>query len=278
MTTWRALWAETATEFGRPQARWLCETASGCDAAEFVDELDATPTQRMVAHLDAMIARLRAGEPLQYVLGHWSFRHLDLMVDPRVLIPRPETEEVVELALRKVAGHPSLRCLDLGCGSGAIGLSLASELPLDGTEVWLTDASPDALNVARANAAGIGRAAANVRFAEGDWYAALNQPDRFDLIVANPPYVADGSGAIEAIVVDHEPHAALFSGADGLDALRVIIARAPNRLNAGGWLVLEIGADQGAAVATLLDDAGLVDVSITKDAAGHDRIAAARHP
>jgi len=233
----------------------------------------------MVAHLDAMIARLRDGEPLQYVLGHWAFRQLDLMVDPRVLIPRPETEEVVGVALSKVAGRSSRRCLDLGCGSGAIGLSLAAELPIDNTRVWMTDVSDDALDVARANAAGIGRAAANVRFVQGDWYSALDGVDPgFDLIVANPPYVANGSTEIESVVVAHEPRQALFSGADGLDALRLIIACSPEWLADDGWLVLEIGADQGPAVAALLVDAGHVEVSITRDAAGHQRIAAARRP
>ena len=276
---WRELLAETAAEFGRAQARWLCETASGCDAAEFTLELEAEPTQRMVAHLDAMLIRLRAGEPLQYVLGHWSFRHLDLMVDERVLIPRPETEEVVEVALSLVRGRSPLRCADLGCGSGAIGLSLAFELPLDSTEVWLTDVSAEALHVARANAAGIGRAAANVRFAEGAWFTALDPAMRasFDLIVSNPPYVAEGSAEIEPIVVDHEPHVALFGGTDGYAALDVIIPAAAEWLAPGGWLVLEIGSEQGDAVAARLHAAGLREVEIRHDAAGHDRIALARH-
>ncbi len=166
--TWGQLWNETASAVGRPQARWLCEVASGTDGDDFLALRDRPATQRGVAHLDAMLARYAAGEPLQYVLGRWGFRHLDLMVDRRVLIPRPETELVVDTALGLARSQPRpLICADLGTGSGAIGLSLASELPIDGVTVWLTDRSADALDVARANAAGIGRAAANVRIAAG---------------------------------------------------------------------------------------------------------------
>ena len=146
---------ETAgASVGRPQARWMCEVAVGLDGDEFLDVLDEPATERVVAHLDAMLARLGAGEPLQYVLGRWGFRHLDLMVDRRVLIPRPETEMVVERRPRTCHGRCRRRssCADLGTGSGAIGLSLAAELPVDGVTVWMTDASHDALDVARANA------------------------------------------------------------------------------------------------------------------------------
>ncbi len=279
--TWRVLWQQLADEVGRPPARWLCETASGCDGAEFLAELDRPATARMVAHLDSMVVRLRAGEPLQYVLGRWGFRRLDLMVDRRVLIPRPETEEVVETAVRLMADRAGvLRAADLGCGSGAIGLSLAAELPVDRTEVWLTDASTDALDVARANAAGLGRAAVNVRFAAGSWYDALpaDLAGGFDLLVSNPPYVADEAADLEAIVRDHEPALALFGGPDGLDALRVVVAGAPHWLRPGGWLVCEIGSSQAAAVRALAGDAGLGEVEIRADAAGLDRIAVARRP
>ena len=126
--------------------------------------LDDAPTERMVAHLDAMLARLATGEPLQYVLGQWSFRRIELAIDQRVLIPRPETELVAGVAIEKAMGvGPTRTVADLGTGSGAIGLSLAFELPLDGTTVWITDASADALDVARANLAGLGRPGRNVR-------------------------------------------------------------------------------------------------------------------
>ena len=204
----------------------------------------------MVAHLDAMTARLRTGEPLQYVLGEWSFRRITLAVDRRVLIPRPETELVADVASAKASEvGPTRVVADLGTGSGAIGLSLAHELPLDGTTVWITDADVDALDVARANIAGLGRAGVNVRVAHGSWFDALPDDLHFDVIVSNPPYVAADSPDLEAIVGDWEPHAALFAGPDGLDDIRRIIADAPARLRSGGWLVLEIGADQGDAVA-----------------------------
>jgi release factor glutamine methyltransferase len=277
--TWRALWNETAELVGRPQARWICEVASGHDGDEFVAILGQAATTRSVAHLDAMLARLAAGEPLQYVLGRWGFRHLDLMVDRRVLIPRPETEMVVDVALRIARSLPTpLICADLGTGSGAIGLSIAAELPVDGVTVWMTDQSSDALDVARANTAGIGRAAANVRLAEGDWFDALpaHLGSELAMVVSNPPYVGDDDPALESIVRDWEPAAALFGGADGLDSIRHIVDEAPRWLRPGGWLVIEIGAGHGLRVAELMRAAHLDDVAITADLGGHDRVAAGR--
>jgi release factor glutamine methyltransferase len=280
--SWRELWTQTAsTVGGRPQARWLCEAASGFDGDEFLLELDTAATQRSVAHLDRMLTRLAAGEPLQYVLGSWSFRRLDLMVDRRVLIPRPETEDVAGVAIELARDRQRpVVCADLGTGSGAIGLSLAAELPVEGVTVWLTDVSMDALDVARANIAGIGRGAANVRCSSGSWFEAL--PDELrgllDVVVSNPPYVPDDDPALEPIVHDWEPAGALFGGADGLDAVRAIATDAPQWLRPGGWLVLEIGSGQGRAVADLLTARGLIDVEIRPDAAGHSRIAIARRP
>jgi release factor glutamine methyltransferase len=233
----------------------------------------------MVHQLDAMLARLRSGEPVQYVLGHWAFRRLDLMVDRRVLIPRPETEQLVEVALQRARAMPRpLVCADLGTGSGAIGLSLAYELPLDGVEVWLTDVSSDALDVARANAAGLGRRAVNVRFAAGSWFAALPVAlrGRLDLVVSNPPYIASGDSEVEAGVRAWEPAGALFAGPDGLDAIRAVAAEAATWLAPGGVLVVEIGHAQADDVTQLLREAGLVEVSIETDLAGRDRFAVAR--
>jgi release factor glutamine methyltransferase len=277
--TWRQLWGETSALVGdRHEARWLCEVASASvDGDEFLARLDEAATVRMVSHLDEMIARCARGEPLQYVLGEWSFRHVTLAVDQRVLIPRPETELVAEAALVKAAATGPTRVVaDLGTGSGAIGLALAHELPRDGTTVWITDMSADALDVARANLAGIGPAAVNVRVAHGSWFAALPPEVRLDVVVANPPYVAEGSPDLADDVRAWEPHGALFAGPDGLDAIRAIVVGAPDRLVRGGWLVLEIGADQGAAVAELLQTAGFADVEIRRDLAGRDRIAVGR--
>jgi len=276
--TWRALLAETTDRVGeRPAARWLCEVASGADRIDEV--LDEEATQRMVANLDAMIARHAAGEPLAYVLGRWSFRHLDLAVDRRVLIPRPETEVVAGVAVDLALALPRpVTVVDLGTGSGAIGLALADELPVVGVTIWLVDDDPDALDVARANLAGIGRRAANVRIAQGSWFGALPADTVVDLAVANPPYVATTSNEVDRAVRDWEPAGAVFAGADGLDAIREVVAGASRRVRPGGWLVLEIGADQGAAVADLLDVAGFASVEIRPDLAGRDRVAIGRRP
>ncbi|MGZ4763770.1 MAG: peptide chain release factor N(5)-glutamine methyltransferase [Ilumatobacteraceae bacterium] len=277
--SWRQLWNETAARIGSPQARWVCEVASGFDRDEFVAAMDLPATDRGVAHLDSMLAKLEAGEPLQYVLGRWGFRHLDLLVDRRVLIPRPETETVVETALRLARSmEPPIVCVDLGTGSGAVGLSLAVELPVAGVTVWMTDHSAEALDVARANAAGIGTAAANVRLAHGDWFEALPRAlhGELALVVSNPPYVAVDDENLEAVVREWEPAAALFAGADGLDAIRRLVADSPAWLRPGGWLVIEIGSTHGSRVDALLRAAGFDDVSITADLTGRDRVAVAR--
>lgn len=276
--TVRELVRQTAAAIGSPhEARWLCEVATALDGAEFDAAAGEPVTSKMVAHLDEMIARSRAGEPLAYVLGRWSFRHLDLAIDRRVLIPRPETEVVAGVAIELAVAVEGPRAVaDLGTGSGAIGLSLAAELPVRGTTVWLTDASEDALSVARANLAGIGLAAGNVRIGAGSWFEALPDDQSFDVIVSNPPYVADDSPDLAESVRDWEPAIALFAGDDGLDDLRLLIAGARSHLRVGGWLVLEVGADQGEAVTELLDDAGYVGVEIRPDPAGRDRVAIGR--
>jgi release factor glutamine methyltransferase len=280
--TWRTLLNETIEVLGeRPQARWICETACGLDGDEFLAELDEPATERMVAQLDAMVARYRAGEPLAYVMGHWSFRTIELMVDRRVLIPRPETEVVAARALelaRGVAGQR--RVVDLGTGSGAIGLSLAAELPIMGTEVWLTDYSTDAVDVARANAIGLGRVAANVRVVHGSWFDALPVDVRgeIDVVVSNPPYIANGDPEVAESVLEYEPHTALFAGDDGLDDVRTIARDARNWLRSGGWLVMEIGYRQGDAVKALLEGFGYLNVAIANDLTGRPRIAEARNP
>jgi release factor glutamine methyltransferase len=257
----------------------MCETASSTDSGEFLAGLHQTPMTRMVSHLDAMVARYQTGEPLQYVLGSWSFRRLDLNVDKRVLIPRPETELVAEVAIGLARAIDDERTVvDLGTGSGAIGLACADELPLDGTTVWLTDASSDALDVARANLAGVGRAARNVRVALGNWFAALPDDLEADVIVSNPPYVAVGSVDLEANVGEWEPKGALFAGADGLNDYRVIVPGAIDYLRPDGWLVLEIGYDQGPAVSALCEQQGYRKIEVRRDFAKLDRIVLAKRP
>ncbi len=284
--SWQQLWDQTAALHGRPQARWLCEEASGAFGDEFTDVLADPATERQVAHLDAMLARLAQGEPLQYVLGHWSFRTLDLLVDRRVLIPRPETELVAEAALR--LAHEALAqwperpvpVADLGTGSGAIGLSLAAEGPRGVLEVWLTDVSEDALHVARANAAGLGIAGSRVRFAHGHWFAALpaHLQGSFAVVVSNPPYIAHDDQRVEPSVREWEPASALFADGDGLADIATIAEGAAGWLRPGGWLVLEIGSGQGESVRAVLAGAGLTEVEIRRDLAGLERIALGRRP
>lgn len=278
--TWRELLDETAAVVGaRNEARWLCEEASGYFGSEFHEVLDEAATKRSVAHLDAMVARVRAGEPLQYVLGHWSFRGLDLMVDPRVLIPRPETELIVDLAKKAISSeaHGAI-AVDLGTGSGAIGLALAMELPRGSAEIWITDSSSDALEVASANLAGTGVRGNNVHVALGDWYEALPHMirGRVALIVSNPPYIAAGDSEVEQKVSDYEPHGALFAGSTGLEDLTVIINGSRDWLSSNGALVVEIGHRQGTDAKRLATEAGFEDVTIHQDLAGKDRFLTAR--
>ena len=258
------------------EVRWIIERASGLTAAEQASALDTVPDERHAAAFDAMVQRRAAGEPLQYVLGQWGFRTLDLYVDPRVLIPRPETEVVAGLAIAAVP--PGGRVVDLGTGSGAIALSIAAERWPD-VEVWATDASADALAVARANTAGLGRRGASVRLAEGDWFDALPDDLRgtFDVVVANPPYVPDGA-LVARQVRDHEPHLALFGGDDGLDPGRRIVAEAPAWLRPGGTLVVEIGEDQGAAIAAAAATAGFAQVEVRQDLTERPRALVAVRP
>ena len=282
--TWGELLQVTAVELGNEQeARWLCEHASGLDRVELDAARDEVVSQRCGVALRAMVARRLTGEPLQYVMKSWAFRHLDVLVDNRVLIPRPETEVMVQAALdlaREMISktNSKLRVADLGTGSGVIGLSLASELPRGSNEVWLTDLSADALEVARANLAGLGLINGDVRVAQGSWFAALPSElkNSFDLIVSNPPYIALYDPSVESSVLNHEPHLALFAGSDGLDAYREIISHADEWLATNGWIVLEIGHQQGDAVRELLAQNSFKQIEIRKDLAGRDRIALAK--
>ena len=279
--TWRDAVSAVAARVGDERAaRWLCETASGADDVEdFRSMLDEPVGTRAAAHLEAMVTRVLAGEPLQYALGRWSFRRLDLMVDRRVLIPRPETELIVDRVLAHVRalGRPAV-VVDLGTGSGAIGLSVLHEMPPGAVEVWMTDESEDALDVARANAAGTGRAAAGAHFAQGSWFAALPQElcGRVDVVVSNPPYVSDDDPELDRSVRDWEPNGALFAGPDGLDDLREIASSVPSWLAPGGLVIVETGHTQGGAVTELLHAAGIGDTEVLADLAGRDRFVAGR--
>ena len=233
------------------------------------DDLDADATVRFAD----LLARRRAGEPVAYLTGRRGFWRFDLQVGPATLIPRPETELLVELALARLPADQPQQVADLGTGSGAIALALAHERPR--ADVLATDASADALGVAAANARAL--ALANVRFLRGDWFAPLAS-ETFDLIASNPPYIADGDAHLGEGDLRYEPRGALASGIDGLNAIRRIVADAPRHLVPGGWLLLEHGRDQGDAVRGLLAAAGLVEVETVRDLEQRDRISLGRRP
>jgi len=218
---------------------------------------------------EALIARCAAGEPVAYLIGRRGFWKFELQVDAATLIPRPETELLVELALARLPNDASLHIADLGTGSGAIALVLAHERPR--AHVIATDASADALAIARANARASGLA--NIEFRYGDWFAPLAS-ERFDLIASNPPYIADDDPHLQDL--RFEPGSALASGPDGLDAIRVIARDAPVHLVPGGWLLLEHGWEQGAEVRALLSAAGFMQVSTERDLEGRDRVTLGR--
>lgn len=270
-----ARFAAAAIDGAEREARWIVEEASGHGGPEFALSLDRPATEREVVRIDAMTARRVAGEPLQYVLGRWAFRHLDLAVDSRVLIPRPETEVTAEVAIDAARRIAEPIVVDLGTGSGAIGLSVAWECRH--AHVWATDRSSEALEVARANLAGLGRAGARVRLAAGDWFGAL--PDdlvgRVDVAVSNPPYVRLDD-PLPPAVERWEPAAALRSGADGLDAIRSIVAAAPRWMSSGGAIVLEADPRQMPAIGDLLVRAGFVDPRVRPDLAGRERVVTAQ--
>ena len=281
---WRVLLAETTTRLraagvdnAAQEARWLVERATGFTPAELAVGLDRPATERGATHLDVMVARREAGEPLQYALGRWAFRSLDLYVDKRVLIPRPETEALAEMALDECRRLDARVAVDLGTGSGALALAMAAERP--GLEVWGTDVSPDVLAVARANLSGLGRAATRVRLVPGTWFDAL--PDdlarRIDVVVANPPYVADGEiDDLPAEVRDWEPHEALFSGPTGMEDVEHIVARAPAWLARPGSLLVEMAPHQTQAARRAARDAGFASATVWPDLTGRDRILLAR--
>jgi release factor glutamine methyltransferase len=269
------------------EARWLTEEASGRPVPEWHEPA----TARGASRLSVMVERRRAGEPLQYVIGHWPFRDLELVVDRRVLIPRPETEITAEVALEEAvrAGSrrgppdpwgsvaPSYAVADLGTGSGALALALVAELPE--AEVWATDADAGALAVAGANLAGVGLAATRVRLVQGLWYEALPEAlrGRLVVIVSNPPYVGEAEYAtLPAEVRDHEPRAALVPGARGTEALEELLDGAPGWLAPEGAVVLEMAPHQAAPLAERARMIGYRHVEVRPDLAGRDRVLVAR--
>jgi release factor glutamine methyltransferase len=270
------------------EARWLTEAASGYQGTEWMSVSDRVPHVNAQGHLDAMVERRLQGEPLQYALGSWAFRELDLLVDERVLIPRPETEWVVEAALEEAVrvglrrgGRAALDAstraavADLGTGSGAIALALAAELPE--VIVWASDVSRDALEVARANVAGCGQT--RVRLCEGSWFDALPEALRGELalVVANPPYIAEHEiESLPSEVVAYEPRGALVSGPTGLEAIEELVTSAPRWLASGASLVVEIAPHQSEPASALAAAAGFTDIVVRDDLTGRPRVLVAR--
>ena len=262
MTIGQAL--ATAADWGlqRLDAQLLLLQALGRPAsdrgwllAHDADALDAGQQQQFTV----LCGRRAAGEPLAYIAGQREFYGLQLAVDPRVLVPRPETETLVDWALEVLAGTPAPHVIDLGTGSGAVALVLKARRP--DANVVATDHSPDALEVAAGNAHALG---VEIEFRCASWLAGTRE--RFDLIVSNPPYVAAGDPHLAAL--GHEPPGALVAGPDGLDDLRTIVAQAPACLHHSGWLLVEHGYDQAGAVRALLAHAGFRQVSSRADLAG----------
>ena len=224
------------------------------------------------AEVDAFREHLRRrgrGEPVAYLIGTWGFRTITLATDARALVPRPETEGLVELALARLPDDGAL--LDLGTGTGAIALAVAGERP--DAAVTAVDVDAGALALAAENAARLELAP---RLLHSDLYDGLPAGERFDVIAANLPYVPDGDERVQPGVHAHEPHGALYAGPDGLDLIRRAIDGAPGRLVAGGWLVLEFGIGQAAAIVGLLGESGFTDVAVERDLSGLERYGTGR--
>ena len=245
---------------GRPHQRaWL--------RAHDTDALPLSAEQAFAA----LCQRRLTGEPVAYLLGRKEFFGLDLVVDARVLVPRPDTETLVEWAL-ELHGPQPLKVVDLGTGSGAIALALQQARPA--WQVWAVDASAQALAVAQLNAQRLGLP---IRLHQGNWLEGVEVAEgRFDLIVSNPPYIAEGDVHLPALA--HEPQSALISGADGLDDIRRITVQAIEQLAPGGWLLLEHGHEQAGAVQSLLSQAGMVSVQSRADLAGTARCSGGQLP
>jgi release factor glutamine methyltransferase len=253
----------------RAEARALLAQVLGISRERLVAFPETGVAPEAAARFDALAARRRGGEPLAYLIGTQEFYGRPFVVSPAVLIPRPDTEALVDVALACMRNARTPRVLELGTGTGCLAITLKLERP--DAIVTATDVSADALAVARSNAYALGAA---VAFKASRWFDAIAATEQYDLIVSNPPYVAAEDPHLADLA--HEPALALTDGADGLSGLAAIAREAPGHLATAGWLALEHGFDQGTAVVALLRDAGLHDVDVTRDAAGHERVTRGR--
>jgi release factor glutamine methyltransferase len=251
----------------RVEVQCLLQAVLHVNRAWLLTHPEQTLNPEQYGHYTALFERRLRGEPVAYILGEREFYGLNFRVTPATLIPRPETELLVELAIQRIPGQGSYRVLDLGTGSGAVALSIAHARP--NVDVVGVDTSSAALKVAQLNAGQSGLT--NVRLLLSDWFTALNN-ERFDIIVSNPPYIATDDHHLVRGDVRFEPLGALTSGADGLDDIRSIIEQAKDHLNDNGSLLVEHGYDQAAQVCTLLRQAGYTSVFSARDLAGIERV------
>ena len=256
----------------RLEAELLLAHALGRSRAWLFAWPEHEPEARQRHDFGQLVERRRRGEPIAYLVGTREFWSLSLEVTRGVLIPRPETERLVELALAHIDIDANAHIADLGTGSGAIALAIAKERPR--AAVVATDASEAALDVARSNAQRLGLE--RVEFVRGDWFGPL-AGRRFDAVVTNPPYIAQNDAHLGEGDLRFEPVSALASGVDGLDAIRRIVADAPSHIADGGWLLIEHGWTQGADVRALFDAHGFVDIATEQDAEARDRVTLGRH-
>lgn len=254
----------------RSNMQWLVANQLGCSRIELYTQFDRPLSEDELVPLRAGLKRRGNREPLQHILGTVEFCGLEFLCDERALIPRPETEELAEAALDLQHSVPA-RVLDMGSGSGVLGLTVANTLADRCSGVTLADISPDALELARENAERLG---IDADFVETDLFAAI--AGSYDLIVANLPYVAGPERDSLAPELAHDPSVALFGGHDGLDVIRRFIPQAAGALSSGGFLAMEIGQRQAAEVLSMMTEAGLAECHSTTDLTGHQRFAFAR--